>query len=256
MIKKSFIFLEGIRERTEQKLWSQGINNWNDFIKSNDIKGVGSKRRIFYDQKIRAASEALRNEQSSFFTGMKDSWRLYDYFKDKVVFLDIEISNRYGDITIMGLFDGIDTKVMVKGINLDKELLKKELSNYKLIISFNGSSFDLPKIDKYFDDIIPEVPHIDLRHVCAKVGLTGGLKEIEKELGLDRPHIIDTMYGGDPTLLWKRWLATGDCDYINLLVRYNEEDIINLKPIAEHAIKKLWKKIRYQQNESPQPQVL
>ena len=33
--------------------------------------------------------------------------------------------------------------------------------------------------------------------------------------------------------------ATGDEHYLNLLVEYNEFDIINLKTVAEHCVKKL-----------------
>ena len=105
--------------------------------------------------------------------------------------------------------------------------------------------FDLPIIKKYFKDILPAVPHIDLRHVCAAIGLKGGLKMIEKELGLKRENkIVDAIYGGDPALLWRKFLATGDRDFIELLVNYNEEDIINLKPIADYSINRLWEKIR------------
>ena len=47
------------------------------------------------------------------------------------------------------------------------------------------------------------------------------------------------MYGGDPLKLWRMFKGSGDEYYLNLLVEYNEEDIINLKKITEHTIEKL-----------------
>jgi len=244
MIRDSFIFLDRIGDKTEQNIWSQEIKNWNEFLNTRDVFGISPARKIFYNQKILDASRALKDYDSSFFKEMSDTWRLYDYFKEDAVFLDIETSSMYGNITVIGLFDGVETKIMVKGFNLDKELLKKELEKYKLIITFNGGSFDLPIIEKYFKDVLPDVPHIDLRHVCASTGLKGGLKEIEKQLGIKRPNIIDQIYGGDAALLWRKFLATGNKRFIELLVQYNEEDIVNLKLIADHAIKKLWEKTK------------
>ena len=56
--------------------------------------------------------------------------------------------------------------------------LSQELKKYKLIVTFNGSVFDLPLLKRHFSDIIPDIPHIDLRFLCAKLGLKGSLKDI------------------------------------------------------------------------------
>ena len=239
MIRKSFIFLEGISKKTEKNIWKQGISSWDSFIKSKKIKGISKKRKLLYDRQIIQARRNLYRMNSSHFIGKlpsTETWRLYNFFRDEAVFLDIETSNvgEKGYITVIGLFDGINTKIMIKDINLDFALLKKELSKYKLIITFNGSSFDLPFIAKRHK-ILPNIPHIDLRHLCAACCLTGGLKDIEKKLGIKRNRIIDNMYGGDIIALWKIFKTTGDKYYLNLLVEYNEEDIINLKKIMEHC---------------------
>ncbi|MFC2133848.1 ribonuclease H-like domain-containing protein [Bacteroidota bacterium] len=244
MIRESFIFLDRISNKSEENIWSQNIKNWNEFLNAKNVFGISPARKIFYDQELRYASVALRENDSSYFKDMPESWRLYNYFGNEAVYLDIETSSMYGNITVIGLFDGYETKIMVKGFNLSKDLLKEELKKYNLIITFNGGSFDLPIIQRYFRDVLPSIPHIDLRHVCAGIGLTGGLKEIEKKLGIKRPEVIDSIYGGDAALLWKKYLATGNRRFIELLVQYNEEDIVNLRILAEHAIKKLWVKRR------------
>ena len=240
MIRESFIFLDRIKEKTELNLWQQGIRNWTDFYNTPNIRGFSPARKLFYESRIRKASKELLDYNSGFFKDMDETWRLYDYFKDDAVFLDIEASTHNGIINVIGLYDGYDTKIMVRNFNLDKDLLKKTLADYKLIITFNGGSFDLPTIQRYFKDVLPNVPHIDLRYVCARVGLTGGLKQIEQVLSIKRPSIIEDMYGGDPALLWRKYLATGNKRFIELLVEYNEEDIINLQIIANKVIKELW----------------
>jgi len=172
------------------------------------------------------------------------TWRLYNQFREDAVFLDIETSGFYGDITIIGMYDGQDTKTMVRGHNLDKELLKKALSQYKLIITFNGASFDLPVIRRYFGDVVPAIPHIDLRHVCSKLDLHGGLKKIEKTLGIRRAEEVEGITGEDAVYLWQQYKATGKQGYLETLVKYNEEDIVNLLPIADTTIARLWEQTR------------
>ncbi|MBW2980190.1 ribonuclease H-like domain-containing protein, partial [Candidatus Woesearchaeota archaeon] len=73
------------------------------------------------------------------------------------------------------------------------------------------------------------------------LGLTGGLKGVEKALGIKRRKLVDGLDGGDALKLWKMYKASGDEHYIKLLVEYNEEDIINLKTIANIVVDKLKK---------------
>ncbi|PIN80646.1 exonuclease [Candidatus Woesearchaeota archaeon CG10_big_fil_rev_8_21_14_0_10_34_8] len=246
MIKNSFIFLDKISHRTEQSLWQQNIHTWDNFIEKKQIKGISNTRKIFYDQKINHAKQAVIEDNAEFFAKHfpnSEHWRLYNYFKDQVCFLDIETSGYYGDITVIGIYDGKDTKTMVKGKNLDPCLLKNLLSQYKMIITFNGSSFDLPVIKRYYPNSVPNVLHLDLRHPLAKLGFSGGLKRIEKQLGIKRAEEVSNVNGADAVYLWQQYRATGNEKYINLLVQYNEEDIINLKPLADFVYAKMKKNL-------------
>lgn len=245
MIQNSFIFLEGIGKKLEKSIWKQGIKDWDFFVKKDKIKGISKSRKLYYDGQLLKAKKFLYSFDSSYFSRImpqNEMWRLYDFFKEDAVFLDIEVDSIdiNGDITVFGLYDGIVTKTMIKGINLNYNFLKKELQKYKLIVTFNGSSFDLPFIKKRYADLLPDIAHFDVKSVTKKVGLEGGLKQIEKALGIKRENrIVEELYNGDPLTLWKMFRATGDDYYLNLLVEYNEEDVINLKKIAEYSIDKI-----------------
>jgi len=241
MIRKSFIILDRVGFAKERMIWRQGISNWQEFLDTDNIVGIGKKSKAYYNRQLIAASNALRNLDSSYFCSLgADSWRLYNYFND-AVFLDIEVSGvgRFDDITMVGLYDGLDSKVMIAGANMDIRALSEHLKQYKLIITFNGKVFDIPFLKKRYPELIPRIPVIDLRHLCARIGLNGGLKIVEKELGIVRPDLIDKMYGGYPYRLYRMWRATGDEYYLKMLIEYNELDVVNLEPIIKYCIKKL-----------------
>ncbi len=244
MIANSFIFLDKIGEKLEKSIWQQGILSWDQFLAAKSVKGISRKRKMYYDRIVLQARSALYSQCSGYFIGRLpqcENWRLYDNFKDQAVFLDIETSgmSRYDDITVFGIFDGINTKTMIRGINMDYKELKKELDRYKLIVTYNGSTFDIPFIRKRYPRLLPQVPNFDLRVACQRVNLTGGLKEIEKKFGIERSKIVEDMYGGDALRLWKMYRVTGDSYYLKLLVEYNEEDVYNLKKIADTVTARL-----------------
>jgi uncharacterized protein len=256
MIRSTFQILEKIGPGTEKSIWEQGIRTWDDFLLAKKINSISDHKKYYFDRKIEEARKQLYTFNSAYFTQKIPStsqWRLYEFFKEDCVFIDIEASgvNDPGFITVIGLYDGIRTKTMVKGINLDFSKLKKELEKYKMIVSFNGLSYDIPLLEKSYPGLFPNIPHFDLKHACQRLGMKGGLKQVEKQLGIERRNrIVERMYGGDPITLWRMYRATGDEHYLELLVEYNEEDIINLKPIANHVYNKLVKETLGSQRES------
>ncbi|MBI4150652.1 hypothetical protein HY492_00850, partial [Candidatus Woesearchaeota archaeon] len=140
MIKESFIFLPKISERKERKIW-QHASTWNEFLDKKDIPGIAPKLKHGYDQILIAARDALLNDDAAYFSRLipsVDQWRLYEHFKDDAVFLDIETASMYGNVTVVGLSDGRETKTLIAGSNLTKENLKDALQPYKLLVTFSG----------------------------------------------------------------------------------------------------------------------
>lgn len=253
MLEHSFIFLPRLGSKKEQQIWKQGITEWNQFLQSK-IQGISLLSKAYFDRQIIKAKDALIRQDCEFFHerfSRNEMWRLYTQFRDECAFLDIETSYRYGSITVIGIYNGFETKMMVRGFNLDKELFLKEISKYKLVLTFNGASFDLPVIRRYFG-IDLDIPHIDLRHVCSRVGLKGGLKSIERELGIVRDKEVQGVVGSDAVYLWKMFKSTKNRKYLDLLIKYNEEDIINLRQVADVSVNRLWNSIRSRHFKNPE----
>lgn len=245
MLRHSFIFLERVTCAMEQNLRRQGISDWNSFISAGRIIGISEKTKKLHEIMLLNARKALIDDDSLFFAERlppTEHWRCYNDFKDGAVFLDIETGTA-GEVTVVGMHSGDETRTLVRGINLDKKALEKELSRHRILVTFNGKSFDMPCLRKYFGTDL-KIPHIDIMHVCRRVGLTGGLKEIEKKLGIKRPETLKYVKGEDAAELWRCWQATGDRDFLDMLVAYNEEDCANLKMISDIAVSELWEKTR------------
>jgi len=244
MIRSSFIFLDRISHNTEKKIWSSGIHDWSSFLDAKSVPGISGLRKGYYDRSISEARKQLCDYNSEYFTGKlprSEAWRLYDFFRDDCLFLDIETTGYYGDITVIGMYDGRDVKTLVKDRSLDKHNLKEILSRHKMIVTFNGLSFDVPVINRYFNGVVPDVPHLDLRFPLAKLGFTGGLKAIEERLDVKRSDATHGLAGEDAVRLWHEYKKTGNDDALNLLVEYNTEDIINLRPLADFVFSEMKK---------------
>ena len=189
------------------------------------------------------------HEQDSFYFSRRlrssELWRTWPEFKGKTVFLDIEttgLSPRYNEVTVVGLYDGKKSKCFIQGKNL--EFLNEELSKYHSIITFNGSLFDIPFLQASIKEIpIPKL-HVDLRFVLSSLGYRGGLKSIEKQLGLEREGDLADLSGWDAVKLWRKY-KKGNLDALDTLVRYNIADIENLKILMEFAYKEKKKKLGF-----------
>ncbi len=168
-------------------------------------------------------------------------WRLFDVLKKNTVCLDIEttgLGSQSSDITIVGLFDGVRMRILIKGIDLTLENLRKELEGYKMIVTYYGTVFDIPFLKKRFPTLDLDLPHFDLCFGSHRVGFKGGLKRLEEDLGILRSSDIKGLDGYDAVKLWIAHLRGNDVA-LELLMRYNEEDTKNLFLIAQDIYNKL-----------------
>jgi uncharacterized protein len=243
MIENTFIHIQGIGPKTERNIWQKGITDWAGFLchKGNVISPAKDKLI-----RMQLEDSLAHYEDIEYFDDRlpaSDKWRMYGNFRARSVYLDIETSGdySYGDlITVIGLYDGRNVYTYVNGQNLHE--FEIAVSSYELVITFNGSSFDLPIIKKFFPNISLPPGHIDLKFLFNRLGYKGGLKRIEKEMGICRDAAIDGMNGLDAVNLWNayRW---GDQGALDLLIKYNAADIVNLKPLMENGYERMKKSL-------------
>jgi uncharacterized protein YprB with RNaseH-like and TPR domain len=111
--------------------------------------------------------------------------------------------------------------------------LYEALSGVTTVVTFNGSSFDLPIIRKrLYANLQRDFEHCDLLYICRRRGLRGGLKRVETLLGIARTTA--GISGWDAPRLWNRYETTGDRAALDLLLQYNREDVVNLAVLDSH----------------------
>jgi len=239
MLERTFVHIQGIGPKTEKHLWRRGIGTWDRFLKRRET--VFSEQRDSFVHEELANSLAHRNDIRFFEERLASAelWRLYESFQAKAVFLDIETSGGYQgfeEITMIGIYDGRRTETFLNGSNLCE--FEKAIASFDLLVTYNGASFDVPFIRRSFPGITLPPAHIDLRPLLGKLGYKGGLKGIERQLGLARDPSIAHLNGYDAVKLWYSY-QSGDVSSLDLLRRYNRADTVNLKPLIEMASEKM-----------------
>ena len=160
-------------------------------------------------------------------------------FPERVLFLDIEttgLSHYYDEITVIGWSFGGRAKTIVKG--QDPGPLRDDATRAKALVTFNGIRFDTKFIAREFPEIILPESHVDLMYLCRRVGLTGGQKAIENELGIVFRDDSTNMDGAAAVVLWHRYLR-GDPDALRKLIHYNRVDIAAMGTILDEAVTRL-----------------
>jgi len=237
MLNNTYIHIPGVGKSLEQKIWAQGIRTWEEFLEMEDKISIPSARKARISEEIRKSSAHLAAKDCCFFSQCLPSaehWRAYPLFSDSVAFFDIEttgLSQRRDKITVVGIYDGREVKSFIKNVNLDD--IVGEFSKYRLLVSFNGARFDLPFIKSEFPEIEFKQLHVDLMYPLRRIGYNGGLKNIEKLLGISRSEDTEGLTGFDAVRLWKQYERRGDQEALDKLIEYNKEDVINLKTIIE-----------------------
>lgn len=233
MLEHTFVHIQGIGPKTERALWARGIRTWHDYLARPEPLLSVSRDRLVRDELERSLENRGDVDYFSRRLPPRDSWRLFKAFRAGTAYLDIETSGGYegfDEITVIGLYDGARTQTFVNGVNL--EAFEIAVAEYDVVVTFNGACFDLPCIRHAFPGITLPPAHIDLRFVLRRLGLSGGLKVIERRMGLAREEGVDGLNGLDAVRLWAEY-RNGDRSALDRLIRYNTADIVNLEPLME-----------------------
>jgi len=242
MIRETFVHIDGVGYRTEERLWRSGVRTWDDFSATGRPPRIGPRLAKRMEDEIERSQQALRSGRHRYFARKlpsRDQWRAFEAFRSHVLYLDIETTGwslgRHA-VTVVGVYDGRRKRSFVQGENL--EALPAAVRRAKLLVTFNGSRFDLPFLRKAFPRFGLGLIHMDLLHPLRRLGFAGGLKSIEAEMGISRSDETTGLRGIDAIRLWHAY-ERGDDDALDLMLAYNMEDVVNLEPVAEFAYETL-----------------
>jgi uncharacterized protein YprB with RNaseH-like and TPR domain len=240
-IENSFIPVRGVGETTERRLWRAGVTHWDDF----DGAHVGETTADRIDSFIGEARSRLRSGDARYFGETFPSgerWRLYENFRDSTCFFDIEttgLSPETDEVTTVSFHQDGETTTLVAGDNLTSGSLAEQFDKADLVATFNGKRFDVPFLESNFD-VSVDVPHIDLLYPCRRLDLTGGLKRVEGEMGIERDR--PDLSGRDAVRLWHEY-ERGDDAALDTLVSYNREDAVNLRTLLDEVTGRLHRSV-------------
>jgi uncharacterized protein len=236
MLRNTFIHIPGIGPVIEHKLWSEGFITWDEYTSKCNFCTLSPVLRNKISYHLEESVKILDKGNYRYFQDMlpaSEIWRLYGDLRERTAFVDIETTGLYAgpnSITLIGLFDGLDTKVFIQGINLRDFI--EEIKKYPFIVTFNGKRFDVPFIEYELGSLPAGQGHLDIMYPLRKLGYRGGLKSIEGQLGIGRQGILGQVDGFMAVLLWREY-NKGNKDALKTLIRYNLEDVVNMQYLAD-----------------------
>jgi len=189
MLKRTFIHLPGVGPRREAHFWRQGVETWEDLLAARRVHGLSWDRVKLLKKDLRESVEHV--DEPAYFAprlASSEHWRLFRACRPRVGYLDIETTGTFWPgllVTVVGLYDGVTMRQFVQGYNLQE--FPRALEQFDLLVTFNGTQFDLPVLRAYFMDLALPPLHVDLRFLLARLGYKGGLKKIEPRFGIHRP---------------------------------------------------------------------
>lgn len=233
MITQALQHCEGIGPVRLSQLHAVGIRSWSDAL---DTPGrIPTAWRPSVVSECCRCIAALQSRDLHYFVERlvpQDKWRILDHCFDDASYFDIETTGLEYDaqVTVIICWHRGALQTFVEGENLDDFL--DLLDDVTLLVSFNGSSFDVPRILDAFH--IPDLPcpHLDLRWVSYHQDLTGSLKEITQQLDLPRPSDLRDADGALAVEWWELWTRSQNQAARQQLIRYCAADVLMLVALA------------------------
>ena len=246
MLTSTFIHVPGIGYVTERNIWEMGALTWAHFLDLHPKLSLSRAKKALILPRVQESISRLAAGDHAFFARTlpaKEHWRSVGEFGSEIAYLDIETTGcgLYDQITVIGLYDGRDMRAFVRDVNLRE--FPAAVSKFKILVTFFGSAFDLPFIRRAFPNLRLDQLHVDLCFLLRRLGLTGGLKRIEDQLGIARRPEVDGLNGFDAVRLWNEYRRGSD-EALELLLLYNEEDVMNMEDLLAYGCAELAKKFR------------
>jgi len=250
MLLHTFRHVRGIGPTRERALWASGCRTWEDLKSGAGQSILPRSLREPTRKQIECDLSAFNRGDIRFLAGRlapKEHWRFYRHFREKAAFLDIETTGMDPEssiVTVVGVHSLKDgTRVFIDGFNLDE--FPGYIGEFDILVTFNGATFDVPFLNCAFYDLQLPPAHIDLRWLARSVGLRGGLKHVERQIGIARPESVSEISGFDAVILWKLYRKNHDESALRRLVRYNLEDTVNLERLLAECCNRMYAAHQY-----------
>lgn len=238
-LRATFQHVPGVGATTEANLWEVGIHDWANLAELEHVPGISARHLDRIKDELGRSEGALQSGNADYFARRlppREHWRLYPDFRARTAFLDIEttsFSPSYGVVTCVTVHGGGNTRTLIQREDLEE--LGSVLRPFALLVTFNGSQFDVPFLAAHFPQIRFPPAHADLRWILHRQGLRGGLKAIERTLRLGGRSGVEGVDGWEAVRLWHQH-CRGMEGALERLVAYNRADTVNLEPLMEHAV--------------------
>jgi hypothetical protein len=241
MIRSTFRMTPGVGPFLESRLWEAGIARWEDFPAAPGVAlspALDARVRAAI-ARARAALDAGDAESLAAMLPRAERWRLYAAFARDAAFLDVETDGEA--VTAIGVLDRDGPRLFLAGRDLAS--FPEATRGWKLLVTFNGLSFDVPVLRRAFPGWRAPRAHVDLCRLWRRLGHAGGLKLLEAETGVGRPAHLRGLDGRDAIRLWRAH-EEGDREALRLLAEYNLHDAVNLRTLMDLGYNRMIERLR------------
>ena len=270
--QQSFAWVHGIGVRMEQALWRAGIADHQGFLSYFEehpaLDGVLGREQVVRLRQALAADAGRDRSTRWAEVAARPRWRLLEAWSDVTAALGFEC-DATGTPTVMGVAESPEDfcaymaePMVQRWLERASELLPgrwtptgpttgildgrplrlaafeeapQAIRSDGMLLVFGGRKFDVAMMRKVYDGLpIPERV-ADLLDLARRARLRGGLKAVERRLGLRRPERIADLRGRDAITLWGRAQADDAQGLWAMadLLAYNRADTVNLFAVRE-----------------------
>ena len=156
-------------------------------------------------------------------------------------YLDIEttgLAPGQCQITVVGIYltgKNRNELIQLVGRDISARAIQESIEGASQLYTYNGHRFDLPFIHSCHGiNLESQINHCDLMYHCWRKNLRGGLKAVERQLGI--PRRLKEVNGLEAIKLWWRYVEYADPEALQTLLDYNKEDVVNLKQLKDLLI--------------------
>ena len=236
----SLMHISGISPKEESEYWKKGIYNLSQLREVLYLKDA-LLNDVHLDPILKSIEDISNSDISKILnelynkSGRSNYYRVAYSYPEDIMFLDIEttgLSRIYHYVTLIGWIINGNYNYWIPG--MDDSVFRDTFKKAKMIVTFNGTKFDCPFLNKIFNDIkVTKKPHIDLMYLCKAFGLMHGQKKIETQVGFNRPKEVAQCDGKEAIVLWYKFLFGNDSALKEMII-YNFYDISGMMFILDY----------------------